>query len=290
MTKCVFLHPNANHLVIQMNQNEIVLVEILSGVQIALQKFDDLCTIESHPNEPILALSTCFGRLLILKFNDSGICECTSEYFPTDFSVSIINFIPDSNLLIVVDAENDLFLIQYESEESDSIRHFIRVLNEFIDIATLRIGNLICILNLCSRTLNDRQICYGLCTMIDMVAGNVKHKTMNISFNEHYSAVKFQSNASNQLFLAARMNSNNIDIFDVRLNDSGEFEMTMNRSVATQHSRGEIHFCKNISQLISYGTDVVFWDFNSLQAAQSVVVHSKYYGGAAYATYSDSNQ
>lgn len=292
MEKCLFLHPNADHLVMQMNQNEIVLVEILSGVQIAHQQFDNLCTIESHPNEPILAVSSCYGRILILKFNDSGICECTSDYFLTDLSVPIINFIPDSNLLIAVDEENDLFLLQYDSEESNSIRHFNRDLNEFIDITALRIGNLICILNLCTRTLDDRQISYGLCKMIDMVAGNFKHKTMNISFNEHYSAVKFQSNAPNQLVLAARMNSNAIDIFDVRLNVSSEFEMTMIRSVGTHHSRGGIHFCKNISQLISYGTDgrIVFWDFNSMEVTQSVAVHNKYSGGAAHATYSDANK
>lgn len=288
--KCVFLHPNSDHLVMQMNQNEIVVVDILTYIEIAHQQFDGLHTIESHPNEPILAVSTCFGRLLILKFNDSGIFECASEYFLTDFSVSIINFIPDSNLLIAVDEETDLFLLQYDSEECNSIRHFVDDLNEFIDITTLRIGDIICILNLCTRTLDDRQISYGQYTLIDMVACNTKHKTMNISFNEHYSAVKFQSNVSYQLILAARMNSNDIDIFDVRLNDSGEFKMTMIRSVATHHSRGKIYFCKNILPLISYGTDgrIVFWDFNSMEITQSVAVHSKYSGGTAYATYNDS--
>lgn len=293
MKKCVFLHPNADHLVMQINQNEIVLVEILSGVQITHQQFDDLCTIESHPNEPTLAVSTCYGRLLILKFNDAGICECTSEYFLSDFTIPIIVFIPDSsNLLVAVDEEKDLFLIHYDSEESNSIRHFIRDLNGFIDIATLRIGNLICILNLCTRTLDDRQISFGLCTAIDMVADNVEYKTKMISFNEHYSAVKCHPNASNQLVWAARMSSNDIDIFVARLDDSGEFEMTMIRSVATHHSSGEIHFCKNISQLISYGTDgrVIFWDFNSMEVTQSVIAHSKYSGGVTHATHSDSNK
>lgn len=201
-----------------------------------------------------------------------------------------MKFMPNSSALIIIDMENDMFLIKRRSNNDDDIKKMIALERQrhYADYSMIKTNGTINALMLYTKIdgIHSVELSNSHCDYITIHEDtNYTHQIQTIQLTNLYSSIQFQYYDTNKRLLGARMTF--IDLLQCVYGENGKIEINIQQTITTIHSFGLIKFTVMTSSILTYGNDgqILLWDKNLMRMVKAIFAHDKYTCGVKEAIF-----
>jgi hypothetical protein len=120
------IYPAGDHLVVVDSANNIKIKRIVNGEKISTIDISNQTVVQSNPCFPFIAVGTRSGDVTFISLFDPQHPKMLVEFLLSRWSIVNMKFSDGGNYLVVIDADNNFFILRSVVGEKMTILHYFR--------------------------------------------------------------------------------------------------------------------------------------------------------------------